>query len=393
MASGNCLESPITLGSCSGNGFCNNESICVCSSNLFTGRSDWVNAEGKDCQIVLPIIWAFWAANLLEILAVIIIAFPILLRLWRHHKRVRENQRQKGHRYTLRENLGLLSTLPFWLVALPAHTAVAVSKLADRDSRLGLDLFITILWVLSRIFADLSTFSARAALTISTMQSEGASPRAIFKRELLIWAIFLVSAGSAFLIWPVYATSGLNKPLAEGLFAAHFVLASIISCFNAFISHGLGKSVNSSLQESYEKLKDERILQVRDDLVGNQHLERNVSLFLSLCYLSLGAIPFLWITHDYFWCILWLIWPYLGLKSVTMLDSAQKSARGDKERDRLIAALQTTGGGEHTSTPRRGSVTSPSNLAVLKESVSSRFGFGFGSSSGKHLVANSSTNE
>jgi hypothetical protein len=207
---------------------------------------------------------------------------------------------------------------------------------------LGLELAITILWQVSRISADLSSSTARAALTISTMQSEGASPGAIFKSELLIWIFFGLSSASTFMVWPVYATAGTDLPLAEGLFAAHFIFNALIAGFNAYSSHKLARSINDALTESYEKLRDPRILSVRDDLVAGQRFERNISMLIGVSYLLLGAIPRLWTTHDYFWCTIWLLLPFMGLKALFRLESAQRAVRGDKERDKLIAALQST---------------------------------------------------
>jgi len=368
--SGGCGAVPGGSASCSGNGVCVNNSVCVCNSELFTGLSDWVNAEGRDCQIVQPVIWAFWAINLLLILAVTARAAPVLRRLWLHHSKVRERQRQKGNKYSIRTNLGLASVLPYWFVSLPTHVAVAIMQLAQRDARLGLNLALTILWMLSRISNDLSASASRTALTISTMQSAGASPVAIHRQEVIIWVSFILSAASSFMVWPVYATQGTDLALAEGLFVAHFVFAALFAGFNAHTSHRLGASVHTSLTESFEKLKDERILQVRDDLTRSQRYERNAYALTAMCYLCLGAIPPLWTTHDYFWCVLWLMWPLMGLNSVLTLESAQKSARGEKERDKLLESVQNSAGG---SKVRRGSVTAPIKADQLKNDFMSKW--------------------
>jgi hypothetical protein len=346
---------------CSGNGVCNN-SVCMCNA-FYTGQSDWVNAQGKDCQIFLPVIWGFWGLNIVEILICLYLALPILTRLFRHHQHVKEVQKQKGMNYSIRDNLGLFSVLPYWCIALPTHAALAVFKLVERDAQLGTSLGVTILWMLSRISADLSNSSARAALSLSTMQSEGASKGKIRRREILISVMFILSAGASFLIWPVYATGGTDLVVDEALFATHFIFLSFVTVFNATISHILGNSVYYSLTESYEKLKDSRIVDVRDQLVSAQKVERNFSIFIALSYLALGAVPALWTTYNYFWCTLWLAGPYLGLKSVIALDAAQKSARGEKVRDKLIDSLRVSSGAAR----RRESVTAPQRLLYVRD--------------------------
>lgn len=354
-----CFVYPIFKPECSF-GVCAN-GTCICDSELFSGASDWVNTQDRDCHIILPLIYTLWCLNIVEIIYVALRAIPPLRRQFDNHAKIRATLKKRGKPYRVQDNLGFLSTLPFWAVSLPCHTALAIFKLVQRDARLGTDLGLTLLWMFSRIFGDLAFTTGRAALTFSIMQSEGAASWVIGRRQLYLLSLFAISLLATQLIWPTYVLDSLHVSMAT--FAVHFIVVGLVYLANAHVSRHLAISIDDSMTASYAMLQDERVLMVRDVLASEQRRESLCLLLLGSSFLVLGVVPSLWTCHDYFFAILWLLFPYMGLHNLLSLDLAQQRARGDPSR---FFEQRSEGDMVEVTRTRKSSVTTPAkNLKQL----------------------------
>jgi hypothetical protein len=157
MATPSCGVFPVNVAGapCSGNGECIffaalNRSLCSCNDG-WQGFSDFqVTNSLLDCQINVILVQVLWAVFLTIHLVVYFRYLPKLRWLWNKHQTIVERNRANGKKYTLTDNKGLFSLVPYVTLGWFAQTAYAIAKIVDQGYKIGDSVFITILYLIWR---------------------------------------------------------------------------------------------------------------------------------------------------------------------------------------------------------------------------------------------------
>jgi len=161
MATNNltCGVSPVTDWGprCSGNGLCLLDILqspargaCFCDEG-WQGESDFQVTNSKlDCQINILAIRCMWGVVLGIHLLAYLRYLPKLWWLVRKHRAVVQKNKQAGKKYTLWDNKGLLSLVPYVTVGWVSQTIFMCIKIADQNLKIGSSVVVTILYLLWR---------------------------------------------------------------------------------------------------------------------------------------------------------------------------------------------------------------------------------------------------
>ena len=228
----------------------------------------------------------------------------------------------KQKKYSIRRNLGLLSILPFFLVSYPAHIIISCYKLAQPQTRLGIDSGLTSAWMICTFARHLGTATYTSSMTSSTLETAGANNIIIRRAEVVIILRFMVATLTCALIWPSYVAywnEGLSDNflnVAMATFIAYCLLTAGVFLSYAYSARVLKTFTISTLLESHKKMNDDRILQVKDTLV--RYLDRRIFVesMRSIVFVTFGVLPALYNCHDYLFPLTFLLAPLDGVAAV-----------------------------------------------------------------------------
>lgn len=148
--------------SCSNNGICLANSTCLCNE-FWSQHADFVNVQ--DCPTSVIGIYILWGFSILEILWIIYsTAYVLVARAENFFE-----QKKKNSVYSLWKNKGLMfvalifsyfddyflstnktrfisAVILYFGICLPSHTIMCIIKMINPVSRIGFDIFPTILF-------------------------------------------------------------------------------------------------------------------------------------------------------------------------------------------------------------------------------------------------------
>ena len=151
MANSSCGVFPVTEvgAACSGNGRCS-FGQCVCDDFWF-GESDFqVTTSLQDCQINVILIQVLWALFLVIHVGLYVRSLPKLKWLWEKHSKIVATNKAAGKKYTLFNNRGLLSLVPYVAVGWWLQVAYAITKIVNQEYKLGGSIWLTIFYIIWR---------------------------------------------------------------------------------------------------------------------------------------------------------------------------------------------------------------------------------------------------
>lgn len=247
---------------------------------------------------------------------------PTLRQLFQHHAAIVKKLKAKQKKYSIRKNLGLLSILPFFMISYPAHIIISCYKLAEPQTRLGIDWGLTSAWMICTFTRHLGTATYTASLTASTLETAGVDSPVIRRAELVIILRFLVATLTCALVWPSYVSywnSGLSDnfiQVAMSTFIAYCLLTSGVFFSYAYSARWLRSFTVATLLESHKKMNDPRILQVKEVLVRYLNRRVFVESMRALVFLTFGVLPVLYNCHDYLFPLTFLLAPLDGVGAV-----------------------------------------------------------------------------
>lgn len=165
-SSSSCGVNPVTSvgAQCSGNGECLaffGKGICACQEH-WKGESDFqVTNSLLDCQINVILIQVLWALYLAFHVGSFVRTLPKLRWLYNKHMSIVARSKAAGRKYTIWDNKGLLSLVPYYGFGYWCQIVYAVTKLVNQDYKLGGSVHMSIMYILWRItfyFTADSTF-------------------------------------------------------------------------------------------------------------------------------------------------------------------------------------------------------------------------------------------
>uniref|UniRef100_A0A6S8F1N7 Epidermal growth factor-like domain-containing protein n=1 Tax=Aplanochytrium stocchinoi TaxID=215587 RepID=A0A6S8F1N7_9STRA len=299
-------------GVCSGHGECSNvTNLCTCEDG-YTGRSDWLNTEGLDCQLNKTLVLVFWGIN-----AVfgILYQFKTLPKMLERYREFREKQKAfaaQGKPIAIHQNRGLIAILFYEFWVLPGLIICAITKFSLPDERVGITPFFTFLFSFVKIgFYWGVAYMFQPSLIKTLLQSGSLKRNKKVQRLILVSDAFArINCTASVLLsltpWITVANGGELNGTAEAAWVIYFA-GSIISLMTYNVqSFYLKSKIKAVLSTIVSSNKSSGIAQTQAKLIKMQKTIIGQTLFQSCLYGMFLFWPYLWNKHDYFLPLSWL---------------------------------------------------------------------------------------
>mmetsp|Transcript_7172 Transcript_7172/g.11893 ORF Transcript_7172/g.11893 Transcript_7172/m.11893 type:complete len:502 (-) Transcript_7172:100-1605(-) len=299
---------------CSGHGTCESNGTCTCHSG-WTGLSDFVNTEYLDCQINTTVVQVLWALLMLLSVWCQYSIYEQLVDRWEKYKRLRSLRLKTGSKMSLWDQPGLLSVMIFSYVGFPGILIMGMLKFFMHDARIGVSVFITIIFAIVRISFYMMLYFYQPAL-LSTFLKGSRHPNSHVRFMLRITRLFgrvnlFMAAATSVLPFVIYADGSEPNNLAVSIFLAYMcslLVTVVLHIIQAFIVRQKAKYAFSASVE----LKENSLMQyTKRKMVHGETRGIVHGIFQAIIYVTFAAVPFFYNKHDYFnpigWCAYVLI--------------------------------------------------------------------------------------
>lgn len=325
-----------TLGACSGQGTCVNNT-CICNDG-WTGRSDWINTEGTDCQIYENSIKFLWGLNIFFSLLCLWFGLPLVHARWDSFKKRRADFQDQGKTYFLWEARPLLSCFVHFGICIPSVMMLGLIRIADDQQRIGLNAASTVLFLLGKASFYASGFLFQPALLEIMISSELGARQDEFKSILRMVNISVaiggvISTGIAFLAIPIIDDNSLGRSMFASYsaimaisliwYAAHAVNIKIRTI--SVLGAGTGESATNPVAVVREK-----ILEMQSSIIKQANLQ-------CVIYLLFLMVPFLGNKHDYLLPVTWIVYSAFGYRLAATHVNADKPQKVKMNKKRGVA--------------------------------------------------------
>ncbi|GBG32477.1 Hypothetical Protein FCC1311_087022 [Hondaea fermentalgiana] len=302
------------LGPCSGNGECINN-VCVCYEG-FTGRSDFLNTEGEDCQINTDVIRGLWSINLILCLINFGRAFPSIKMRWDQFAEVKARKNAMGEQHSMRRNRGLAALLLAAFIMYPAMAGMAILMLVrPEEERVGITPGATVFFGAARISFYTSIYLFQPALIGSLLKGSRAT-QYLIHRTYVISAV-LSAMGVLTGILPfieLFAGDNGKGAVAQAVYLSTMGLTLLqIACLGIQAQWTKGRVVKA-LDMSYELTRSDRTLELKAALVAMERENVVQTGGQALIYIVLVFVPYVANFHSYWLPVGWFAYIILGVK-------------------------------------------------------------------------------
>jgi len=326
-----------TFSACSNAGQCVN-STCVCNTG-YTGRSDLLNFEGKDCQINELAITILWAFNVAWSFFFYIRSLPRIRLRVNQYLATRKLRIDQGLKYPIYKNRGVIATLVGATLGIPSVIAFGILKLVVPELRIGLDFAPTLLHALARTGFYVAVYFFQPSLFSTLLQSKKYKAKA---RNLILineWGTLFVCSVSVLLGFTPFATLyASDNGTGDVAIAVWFVLQMgtvlmlVCLCVQAVY---LYRKVKKVLAASYSAVQSKRVLKIKNALLGMQLSAGIQALCQGIVYSALCFWTFMYGKYDYYLPIGWLAYAYMIKKiaftAVAADDTTSKVSQNSTE--------------------------------------------------------------
>jgi len=294
---------PMPFGVCSGLGECVN-STCVCKEG-WTGLSDWINYEGVDCHINSSAIVGLWAATLLVVNGIHIMAIPkIRLRIKQFRAKVALAKKKRAAPVRWQDDCTLFGLAVHATMFLFWFQVFAILKLTNSGARVGQDAFLTLLYTTINAGISLSLFYIHSPLVSVLLRGdkEYASFNALDRK--LTWGLAVAMGGSSALSFvPLFAGNAYSLTAWRAL-TASLVFVVVIYVGVAVTQIIILTRASSTLHTNKDRYGSSWILQVKSDM-ATVHRGLIVKITVhALIFLVILAWAYLRRVHDYYYPLL-----------------------------------------------------------------------------------------
>lgn len=280
------------LGPCSGNGECLAGIVCKCEDG-YTGLSDWVNADGFDCQINIVVFQIEWAVLLLLQLACLVAAVPYLKTRYATYQTLKASKLKRGEPYNILKNRGALAVFSWHIVGVPVILTLCIVKMALLDERIGVTPLVSVLYAMVRIAFYFSLTMFQPSLLEAVVHGTGGDTNKIvvWNRHITYW-IFGMQFMAAFLPFVSLADPEAQVPVYLITTFVHFTTGMWLGIQGFYVS----KKMNKALDQSYSLAKEERTLVMKRKLEELQKVAIKQGPGAALVvYLPMFLWPFLYV--------------------------------------------------------------------------------------------------
>lgn len=307
-----CLSHPILgdsyfsiLGACSGHGQCINNT-CVCNSG-WTGKSDFINADGIDCQINTKVVRGLWIAAFIWVNCIYIFTFPKVRLRWKQHRELVARKKARGKTYYAWENSSLVSMFVYFSICALGFELYSLLKIFDFDDkeRVGLTPIATTLFFLTVVGFYAAFFFFQPPL-MSVLLRGGKNYRFLIKANYWIalsgLVMQLIDAALPFFL---LKEKGEINQKSKSLFISFFAI-NVLALLGYTVQAGVTMRRSTKiLAISYQLHGRSWILDIKKK-IGNVQKQTLIECALQgLIYIIFIAWTFMWTKHDYFLPVSW----------------------------------------------------------------------------------------
>ena len=207
---------------------------------------------------------------------------------------------------SLLSNRGLTSVLPFLLLGFPLIIAMATLKIHDQsDFEIGVSLTFSLLWMFTRDLFFFCSMRFQPALIESLLKGQRACDEALRSNRMLANLILFLIVAPNFLVFiPLIRGQAPGIPFNDfywGKFTFVFLnsLFAIVMVLSLYQSLLATKKIDEVLIASYEVTKNQRTLDIAEELKRLQQSFRRRQWFLVILHVFTSVFPFMWDKHDY----------------------------------------------------------------------------------------------
>jgi hypothetical protein len=164
--SGGCDPTLSPSDQCGGHGVC--ESLtrtCTCAE-FWSEKADFISAQ--DCPTSTIAIYVLWGINILEIVWVLYSTAYVLLARAENYL----EQRRVKRDYSLWKNKGLIAVMIYFLFGLPSHLTMAILHMVDPVTRIGFDVFPTILFLFGKAGLYMSSIFLQGPIIAAVLHGQ-----------------------------------------------------------------------------------------------------------------------------------------------------------------------------------------------------------------------------
>jgi len=336
-------------GECSGkdHGTCNLATeLCECEEG-FTGRSDWLNTEGLDCQLNVRIYKAFWGLNGAFAILYQFKTFPKMKLRYLEFKEKQKAIQASGKTMNIRQNRGLVAIMFYEFWVFPSLVLCAIVKITMDDERVGITPLITVLFAVVKVgFYFGVAYMFQPSLIRTLLQSGSLKRNKKIQRLILVSDTFarinlMFSVTFSFVPFITLFRGGKLDRTAEIAWVIYFggSIVSLLFYFtqSVYLKYKIVK-VLDSIQQNNSQVRE-----TKKKLVKIQTTVMFQTLFQSVLYSLFLFWPYLWNKHDYFLPLSWLAFILI---SKELAESHVSSGASSSKGARVIASSHARSAGD-----------------------------------------------
>lgn len=323
---------------CSGQGACVN-STCNCL-DTWTGRSDLLNTEGRDCQVNEIVIIVLWAVNMVQALYSAYKSAPYVQVRYQSYLDRKELMQKRGRTEQLRKNRGLLASLLLLFGGFPIMVVTGLLRIAKPDERVGVTLGLTLMFFLVKLVFYTANWLYSPALLTSLLKGTN------YRKDRLAQLIRINEVGStivAFLSisfgavpFASYLIPGELGAAEQSTYLAYFIGMDITMSAYFTLFTFMRINIVSVLDESYKATGNRDTMVLRDKLLKMMKSGQFQAFAQLLIYSLFLFWPYMWNKHDYFLPVSWLAFNKLGreccMTTIKNNNTKSKRSKGSKEK-------------------------------------------------------------
>ena len=294
---------------CSGNGVCVSN-VCVCNEG-FTGLSDWINADGYNCQINILGFKVLWGVLLAIQVGCAIYAFPYLLSRREAFLKMRERKASRGERYQVWNNPGALGTMVWHAIGVPLFIVTCIVKLVMEEERIGVTTTISVLYLLVRVvFYSCVAILQPSLLAAVVFDKDSTATSLVNLNRHMTYGLLFLHVIAGCLPFIGIANEGLQQ-VGSVMNVSIMLLTAIFFVFQGYY---IKKKISNTFDASYAMSPSEKTLKMKEKLRQFQNGPMKQGIVMVVVFLVSLIWSFLWIRQDYIFPITWIMYPVVGLK-------------------------------------------------------------------------------
>ena len=322
---------------CSAQGSCVN-GTCRCL-DFWTGRSDFLNTEGRDCQVNEIAIIVLWSLNIAQALYSAYTSAPYVKVRYEGYSERKERMRQRGRKEQLRKNRGLLASLLLLFGGFPVMIASGLLRIAKPDERVGVTFGLTLMFFLVKMVFYTANWLYSPALLTSLLKGTN------YRKDRMAQLVRINEVGSTLVAilsvtfgavpFAAYLADGELGYSEQAAYMAYFIGMDITMTAYFVLFTFMRINCVAVLDESIKVTGNRETRILRDKLLTMMKSGQVQAGAQLLIYSLFLFWPYMWNKHDYFLPVSWLAFNKLGREccQTTIKDSGSRSKRSKRSKE------------------------------------------------------------